>query len=626
MKLICNNNVFILLPARPTPREEFAAEELKKYLCAMLDVTVTLADDTARPAGPAFLIGGPERNAQSAKYLFPDAFRATVPGPEGMLIRALDENTVLLAGSSWHEGECERGTIFAVYEFLERYCGCILAAYSHPEADAGEIVPRRKSLDLAGIDYCKPHADRPYRTAIVQYEDAAGNPDRGLNIPFFDWLVKNRYNRILTWTSIYEYFKKTGKLAEFDKRGIRFTVGHHESSRLFLPAQGNEYFPEHYYETHPEYYKLQSDGTRFCNTDHWGQWVYCSRNKDVIEAVAQNIIQWIYDNPMVDVLALWPNDGLFEQCTCPDCAKYSKTENYCYFINSVAKIVNKVHPHLRFDMLIYIDLWECPDGLQLEPSILVDEATWHSTGLRTTGKPDGSSLNGTHFEENLLKWKETGAEVVYYDYYMGVYSVRQRWLPMADEVQAIWKNFIDKGISGAGTQIETFNLWNHLLNFYTFGRTGYDTSLTVQDTAAAVAALCGKAAPVVKEILLAGEAALDGQLPIHKCGHLVMERIDKDTIYALYEKAFALAETPRARNNLRLLRMVFRYSDIESAEEASHDKKYVRLQSNYTDASGELAYMTRFDSFRPEQTGLGIAIPLCSTEKGFVPDKWYLFE
>lgn len=618
--------ISILLPPKPTLREQFAAEELQKYLHAILGCTPAISDAKARPDGACFLIGGPERNAHSAKYLTEAEFRTTVPGPEGMLLRALDENTVLLAGSSWHEGECERGTLYAVYELLERYCGCVLAAYSNPEVDAGEIIPRASTLDLSGVNYRKPFADRPYRTAIVQYEDAAGDPNRGLNIPFFDWLVKNRYNRFLTWTSIYEYFKKNGMLGEFEKRGIRFTVGHHESSRLFLPAHGNEYFPEHYFETHPEYYKLQSDGTRFQNTDHWGQWVYCTRNEQMIRQVADNIITWISKNPAVDVLALWPNDGISEQCTCPACAKYTKTENYCYFINSVAKLVNRVHPHLRFDMLIYVDLWECPEGTALEPSILVDEATWHASGLRTTGKRDGSSLNGTHFEENLLKWKKTGAEVVYYDYYMGVYGVRQRWLPMAEEISAIWRNFADKGISGSGTQIECFNHWNHLLNFYTFGRTGYDVSLSIEDTSAAVASLCGNAAPVVKEILLAGEAALDGQLPLNKCGHLVMEAIDKEKIYALYEKAFELAETPRARNNLRLLRMVFRYSDVETSEEASREKKYMRLQDNYVDASGELAYMTRFDSFRTTQTGYGIAIPLCSAEKGFIPDKWYLFE
>ena len=626
MILRSQSTPYILLPSSPTPREEFAAAELKKYLEKLLACNARIVDDAIRPTGPVFLIGGPERNVQTARYLSAESFRAALPGPEGMLLRSLDADTVLLAGSTWHEGERERGTLYAVYEFLERYCGCVLAAYSHPDVDAGEIVPKKDTLLLQNVEYCKPCADRPYRTAIVQYEDVAGNPDRELNLPFFDWLVKNRYNRFLTWTSIYEHFKNNGLLAELDRRGISLTVGHHESSRLFLPAHGNQYFPEHYFETHPEYFKLQSDGTRFENSDPWGQWVYCSRNEQAIDTVAQNVIVWAKQNPAADVIALWPNDGIFEQCTCPDCAKYSKTENYCYFINGVAERVTKVLPHLRFDMLIYVDLWDCPEGISLHPSILVDEATWHKSGLRTTGKKDGTSLSGTHFEENLLKWKKTGAEVVYYDYYMGIYSVRQRLLPMADEVQAIWKNFIDKGISGAGTQIETFNLWNHLLNFYTFGRTGYDTSLSVKETAAAVASLCGKAAPVVEEILLFCEDLVDGQLPLHKCATLLMESLDKAAIYDAYERAFALADSPRARNNLRLLRMVFRYSALEVEEEASRDKEYQRIKENYVDAGGEMGYMTRFDSFWKNNPGYGIAFPLQSAEKDFTPDKWYLFE
>jgi hypothetical protein len=105
-----------------------------------------------------------------------------------------------------------------------------------------------------------------------------------------------------------------------------------------------------------------------------------------------------------------------------------------------------------------------------------------------------------------------------------------------------------------------------------------------------------------------------------------MENVDKERIYALYEKAFALADTPRARNNLRLLRMVFRYSDLETSEEASLDKKFAYVKENYVDASGELAYMTRFESYWRNDPGFAIDIPLKGDEKDFVPDKWYLFE
>ena len=304
----------ILIPKDATPREKFAASELKKYLDLMFDASVRITDENDGFVS-LFIIGCPERNPACAEYISADDFKKEVPGPEGMMIRSFGEKTVVIAGSNGNVGEYERGTIYGVYEFLERFCGCTLAAFSHPDVDAGEIVPRYEALELNGINYVKSCADRPYRTAIIQYADAAGDPDKVLNLPFFDWLMKNRYNRILTWTSIYDHFKNTELLSEIERRGLGLTVGHHESSRLFLPAYGNEYFPEKYYETHPEYFKLQKDGARFLNKDPCGQWVYCSRNREALETVAENINAWLDKNPAVDILAMLPNDGISDQCT-----------------------------------------------------------------------------------------------------------------------------------------------------------------------------------------------------------------------------------------------------------------------------------------------------------------------
>ncbi len=625
MQLVKHSLIDILIPRDATPREMFAASELKKYLDLMLDASIRITDENDGSVS-LFIIGGPERNPVCAEYISIEDFKKEVPGPEGMMIRSVAENTVVIAGSHGNAGEKERGTVYGVYEFLERFCSCTLAAFSHPDVDAGEIVPKHEKLDLSDINYVKSCADRPYRTAIIQYADEAGTPDKELNIPFFDWLVKNRFNRILTWTSIYDHFKNTELLHEIECRGISLTVGHHESSRLFLPAYGNEYFPEKYYETHPEFFKLQKDGTRFLNQNSWGQWVYCSRNTDAIKQVANNIIHWLDLNPAVDILAMWPNDGIFDQCVCPECSKYSKIENYTYFVNETAKLVKPNHPDIKFDLLIYVDLWECPDGIKLEPSVMIDESTWHFDGLRRTGKPDGSCLNGTHFEENLLKWHRAGAEVVYYDYYMGIYSLRQRWIPMADELQSIWQNFVKKDISGSGTQIECFNLWNHLLNFYSFARVGYDTSLSLGDCISSLCRLYGKGGELVAQIYAELEELLDGQVEIPDCGHFLMEQVDKEKIYAKFEKAFSLAETPRERNNLRLTRMVFRYSDLETRDPASRTERYASIFDNYVDDSGELAKMTEYDSFMKNDPGYAITIPLSSNKTNFVPDKWYLFE
>ncbi|MDO5479845.1 MAG: hypothetical protein Q4G23_11870, partial [Clostridia bacterium] len=80
------------------------------------------------------------------------------------------------------------------------------------------------------------------------------------------------------------------------------------------------------------------------------------------------------------------------------------------------------------------------------------------------------------------------------------------------------------------------------------------------------------------------------------------------------------------RNNVRLMRMAFRYSDLETREENAASLVYQPIRE-YENINPELLYMTRYDSFREDNDGYGIMIPCTGkAERAFVPDKWYEFE
>ncbi|MBQ4110949.1 MAG: DUF4838 domain-containing protein [Clostridia bacterium] len=605
-KFLCQ----IILPENPTLREKFAADELKKYI-----QKISCAEfGEMSGCEKRILIGGPERNKAAKEIITKEKFNEIVPGPEGFLIYS-KENVLLLAGSN---DAMERGTVYAVYEFLERFLGCSLAVYSKQGVDAGEFIPQTDIIEIKDINYVKSCADVPYRTAIVQYDSWVSDPNHELNGQFISWLCKNRYNRILTWASIYEGYKINGMLEEANKRGIVFSVGHHESTQLFLPPEGNKYFPEKYYETHPEYYKLLPDGTRHFmkKGDYNGQFILCARNEEGIKTVAKNIISWLEKNPQADTICLWPNDGNSTYCMCSECQKYSKTANYTYFVDSVARLVNSVKPQVKIDQIAYGDILDC-ESEKISSSVIIDEATWHSCGLRKVGKPDGSCLNGTVYEDVILKWKNSGAEVVYYDYLMGNYGAFQKWMPVADEMQAICKRFCEKGIKGLGTQFETFNMWNNVFNYYTYGRTAYDTALSLADNMERFCKIFGSASEIIKEIILYGENIVDGQCDIEKSSTYLIKNIDLSKVYTLYEKALETAETKLARNNVRLMRMVFRYSHLK-----------VEKDQNPENDNGEIYYMSeKFNSYLSGKEGYGIAICDKDCIKGnFEPDYWYAFE
>ena len=167
---------------------QFAAAELNKYLSLLC--------------------------AATDRYLFELVEDETL-APEEQHILIGSRRVTLKAGT--------KGLLFAVYEFLEKYCGCSFGAMNHPEVNTGEFVPRLDELKLPQEEH-HHIPDLPYRTAIIQYNAWAGNADHGLNLPFFDWLAKNRYNRLLTWMSCYQTIKDLGLLPELEKRGIRATV------------------------------------------------------------------------------------------------------------------------------------------------------------------------------------------------------------------------------------------------------------------------------------------------------------------------------------------------------------------------------------------------------------------
>lgn len=625
MKIIENGRVMcgIIMPENATPREEFAASELIRYIKKISSAELEITDRYENK----IIIGEPDKNPYARELLTQEQFEALVPGPEGFMIYAKG-NHLLLAGSSKNANEMERGTVYSIYAFLERFLGCSLSAFSKAGVEAGEYVPEQKTIEIGDINYAKAAADVSYRTAVVQYDAWAGNPNHELNIPFLDWLCKNRYNRILTWTSIYEAYKKNGMLEEAINRGLLFSVGHHEANNLFLPQGGNEYFSEKYYETHPEFYKLQSDGTRYFMKpgDFEGQFILCMRNRECIETYARNVITWLDQNPQVDIVTLWPNDGTNEACCCPECSKYSKAANYTYFVDEVSKLVSVKKPDVKIDLISYKDAIFC-ESETISPTVVVDGSTWHRVAwLRTIGKPDGSCLKDNVYEDALLSWKKAGAQVVYYDYFMGNYGAMQRWMPMADEMQAICKRFMEKDILGLGTQIEVFNVWNNIFNFYTYGRTAYDTELSLEDNLNEFCKIFGKAAPIIKEIIQMGETLIDGQ-QIHEAGEYLIQNIDKEKVYALYEEALKVAETKLTRNNVRLMRMVFRYSDLEVTSEKL-DVNVPHPFSKAADKEGELWYMNEnFGSYATGKEGYGIAIAVRKlTDVVYTPDYWYDFE
>jgi hypothetical protein len=253
-------------------------------------------------------------------------------------------------------------------------------------------------------------------------------------------------------------------------------------------------------------------------------------------------------------------------------------------------------------MIAYHDLWVYPGGISMDTSLVIDQANI----TRGNGKSNGGSFLGTKYEKNAKKWAATGVSVVFYEYYMGRFRGQQVYFPMADELQPIYASFKKEGYAnGSGTQIECYNLWNFIFNFYADARTAYNIDLTLSDNLSRFCKIFGKGAPYIKSYLKYVEGFYEGQGGTHP-GKWFMEHVDKKKVYNYFKKAYQAEPEDKLRNNIRMLRMAFRYSDL-----------YVN-----GGGAGELRYMNdHFDSYY-HNPGYGISI-IAKGSGSFVPNKWY---
>lgn len=141
MKIIENGRVVcgIAMPGNPTPREEFAASELISYIKKISGAEFEITDQYENK----IIIGEPYKNPYAKEILTQEQFEQLVPGPEGFMIYAKG-NHLLLAGSSKNANEMERGTVYCIYEFLEKFLGCSLSAFSKAGVEAGEYISEQK--------------------------------------------------------------------------------------------------------------------------------------------------------------------------------------------------------------------------------------------------------------------------------------------------------------------------------------------------------------------------------------------------------------------------------------------------------------------------------------------------
>ena len=346
----------IVVAESATEPERHAATELADFL---RQITGAKFEIQAPPAaGKSRLLVGPE----AAKLAVED-FSTDGLGSDGIIIRTVG-NDLILAGSR------PRGTLYAVYTFLEEHIGC---RWWSSKASTIPVKPTLR-IGLLNIRYVPP---LEYRESF--WFDAFDG----------DWSVRNKSN---------------GNSERLDaKRGGKHTYeGFVHTFNPLIP-------PEKYFEGHPEWYseikgKRSHKRTQLCLT-----------NEEMKKELIKNLRERLRNNPAATIASVSQNDW-HGNCQCSKCAAIEKEEGspaglMLRFVNAVAEDIEEDFPNVAISTLAYQYTRKPPKITKPKPNVIVRLCSIECS----FSKPLADERN-KKFRDDIVGWSKICNRLYIWDY------------------------------------------------------------------------------------------------------------------------------------------------------------------------------------------------------------------
>ena len=306
----------IVVSAQASDSERYAAHELSHFLGevtgATFDITTTAVTDTSR------LLVGPE----AATVAEPD-FTTEGLGSEGMVIKTVGRDVILAGGSP-------RGTLYAVYSFLEDELGC------RWWTSQISTLPKRDTIKIGSLDV--------RYVPVFEYREPYWFD--AFNV---DWAVRNKVN---------------GNRPDIDvKRG-----GHH-TYQGFVHTFDPLINPQTYFSDHPEWFSLIK-GKRSIKRAQ-----LCLTNEAMKQELIKNLKASLRQNPAATIASVSQNDW-HGNCQCTACGAVDKAEGspaglMLRFVNDVAASIEDEFPQVAISTLAYQYTRKPPRITRPRPNVIV---------------------------------------------------------------------------------------------------------------------------------------------------------------------------------------------------------------------------------------------------------------
>lgn len=347
----------IVVAADAPPPTRRAAEELQSILRQVTGAD--LAVESEAVAGLTRILVG----SQAAKLADP-AFATDGLGSDGIVIRTTADALILA-------GDEPRGTLYAVYTFLEDHVGCRWWA---PGADT---IPKRTTLRVEPIDrrYVPPFNYREpfWETAF----------DR-------DWAVRNKVF------------------------GAHIPLDAQTGGRPPIASASHSFYyqipPKRYFETHPEWFS-ELNGKRT-----WEGGQLCLSNVEMREELTRNVLANLRRSKHPTHVSVAQNDG-GRPCQCADCRAIDEEEGspagaMLRFVNAVAAEVEKEFPEVLVSTFAYTYSQPAPRVTRPRDNV----AVWLCTMNASYNLPLDRHKRNADFARDLRAWSKLARNLYIWDY------------------------------------------------------------------------------------------------------------------------------------------------------------------------------------------------------------------
>ncbi len=355
--------VSIVISGDAPVAEQTAAKELSRYLQQITGAKFDIYSPANTPSGmPRILIG----QSQETQKLLGNIDWKTLKY-DGIVIKFVGNDLVLA-------GDRPRGSLYAVYTFLEDYLGC------RWWTTEDSYIPAMPDLSVKRID--KTHIP-PF-----MYRETYFAQVKNKNLEFASRLKLNGTHHPVP-KEYGGYYNLLGFVHTFD---------------TFLPAKD-------YFTAHPEWFSLVN-GNRVGGQVE-GQ--LCLTNQEMKNEFVKQTLKQIEQDVSAGMISVSQNDNS-SFCQCENCTsvanKYGGQSGLLvHFVNSVADEIAKVYPDFLVETLAYHYTRHAPRNIKPRDNVIIRLCTAECDFATPM-----DSRNNTEFYKDIKGWKSISKRLYVWDY------------------------------------------------------------------------------------------------------------------------------------------------------------------------------------------------------------------